>query len=450
MRYFYWFLFNFIQGPLSYLLLLIPHSLLTRNLQKRITFEYKSRSFKGCESFFNCAQQAEVCFEISSEGELEQVLPLIKELLQRDKKVELIFCSPSVEKKCINLYKENPSLLRILYLPLLTSFPHKKTIQNWMTAKKLVLCRYDFFPELMMIGLSPKIEFFLVSATLKNKSWFRSCLLFTGFNFIVAATELDMKKLKGIGYSSEKIRVFDFRSLQIGERQEKAEQTLSGLSSFTFLKEQIFTNISRDKRILLGSFWPKEASLFADPAFQDQIEKQNLHILIAPHSLGEKSLQDCLQELSKVLKPGIQVKHINSQIPYDDLLKIKDGPGVYLISDKGILCELYSFYGHVFVGGGHGRSIHSVLEPYLAGSFVYCGPRIHRSTEYDFVAQLSPDYIKIINQLNEFHGIYKENAVDIKKEDFEFNKRQELISMGKPFLGEFVNALSGIRAEAVK
>ena len=60
-------------------------------------------------------------------------------------------------------------------------------------------------------------------------------------------------------------------------------------------------------------------------------------------------------------------------------------PGVILINLKGVLCELYKFFAISFVGGGHGVSIHSVMEPYIAGSRIFCGPKVFRSTEFQFI-----------------------------------------------------------------
>ena len=56
-------------------------------------------------------------------------------------------------------------------------------------------------------------------------------------------------------------------------------------------------------------------------------------------------------------------------------------------------------FDHAFIGGGHGRSIHSVLEPFFGVSHIYCGPKVHRSTEYDFVKNKTPHFIHIVEKL---------------------------------------------------
>ena len=46
------------------------------------------------------------------------------------------------------------------------------------------------------------------------------------------------------------------------------------------------------------------------------------------------------------------------------------------------MLELYAEFQVALVGGGFFGHTHSVLEPYLAGCTVYCGPNVYRSSEY--------------------------------------------------------------------
>jgi 3-deoxy-D-manno-octulosonic-acid transferase len=68
---------------------------------------------------------------------------------------------------------------------------------------------------------------------------------------------------------------------------------------------------------------------------------------------------------------------------------------------KGVLCEIYTSFEYAFVGGGHGVSVHSLLEPYLGGSIVFCGPRVHRSTEYTLIKENSPKRLFVAEELRE-------------------------------------------------
>ena len=79
---------------------------------------------------------------------------------------------------------------------------------------------------------------------------------------------------------------------------------------------------------------------------------------------------------------------------------------------KGILCELYPFFSHAYVGNGFGESVHSLMEPFLANCFVICGPKIQRSTEYDLISQSHPDHLHILTTPQEFY-----DSVSYEKEE---------------------------------
>src|SRR5690606_14635757 len=79
-----------------------------------------------------------------------------------------------------------------------------------------------------------------------------------------------------------------------------------------------------------------------------------------------------------------------------------NGVVAWLLEQPGRLLELYPQFNFAYVGGGFGRSIHSVLEPLLAGCWSVCGPRIHRSTEFDLGQELLPGQLKVVSDEREF------------------------------------------------
>ncbi len=150
----------------SMLLLALGPIYLSKTLRRRKGFEHKNRRDSGCRSFSKDDLIADIAFEVSSEGELEQVRPLVMHYLQCGKRVELIFASESVEKKCLKLYCEYPEQLRIYRLPIIS---FHKTIRSWATASHLILCRYDFYPQLLLYAAVKGRKLSVVSGSLKNK-----------------------------------------------------------------------------------------------------------------------------------------------------------------------------------------------------------------------------------------------------------------------------------------
>ncbi len=131
---------------------------------------------------------------------------------------------------------------------------------------------------------------------------------------------------------------------------------------------------------------------------------------IAPHKLNDFFISQIIDEIRSINLPIYILEKDASEFDIKKLFEnIKKKPGVLLITIPGILCEMYTNYGHVFVGGGHGRSIHSVLEPFIASRFVYCGPKVFRSTEFDFIKKNSPQSITIVEKLDGLYDFILEN-----------------------------------------
>ena len=368
---------------LSQVFILIPHH--------RKDFELKNLEQTACRSFKQDKVIADFCFEVSSEGELEQVRPLFLYYLHQGKKMELIFSSPSVESKCIALQSQYPEQVRIFRLPLITP----QFLNKWITAPVVLFCRYDFFPELLLLKLSGK-KFILLSGAVKKNNWFKS-RVFGLFDIIVAATTREAERFKNINPKAQ-VFSFDFRIQRINERWMKAPDTLSAIpvlqSYLAFLK-----TIPQEDRIIIGSAWPSDLAIFNNSEFIEDIKKSKVHILLVPHQLGKESIRVIQDYLIKLgLRDDVSVLSEN-----------KKTTAITILNMSGVLCELYGLFSESYIGGGYERSIHSVFEPFFSGNQVYVGPKIHRSTEYDLLAEIAPHEIHVLFHPEQFYTIYMNN-----------------------------------------
>ncbi|MCO4755829.1 MAG: hypothetical protein KC478_15210 [Bacteriovoracaceae bacterium] len=392
LRLFYYPFFNWI-FPLVF-----------RPIRERLLFEKTNISDQSSRSFKPDDIEADLCFEVSSEGELEQVRPVLMHALSLGQTVELIFSSDSVQKQCTSLAQNYPEQLRILRYPLLSYFPARAWSDpiKWISAKKLFLCRYDFFPELLRYGRKDDVEFILLSASLKsygNKGALSKAFynfVYNSFDKIVTATDLDLQRFQDyFNTSSERAQSFDFRPLAIDARQINAEAVLSEkFPNYTEFKELI-SSYEKRHRLIFGSFWAYEL-----PAFSQGYDFDKNLLCLAPHKLDTDSIEE--------IKNGLREKFPNSPVyewSSDEsanklvLDRFNQSPGPIIINLKGVLCELYTLFGGAFVGGGHGISVHSLLEPFMGECAVYCGPKVHRSTEYDLILQNNPDRLRIVDRL---------------------------------------------------
>ena len=424
--------------PVSYYLL----PLVSRLAQERKSFELRNLTDPYAKSF-DCS--AAVAFEVSSEGELEQVRPLLDHFLGQGRLVELIYASASVDKKCQVLAHQYPNQLRLFRLPIL-SFG-RQTLFSWITAPQLFLCRYDFYPELLIIGASRKAGFYLLSASLKGKNlncwWRRWCWrkIFRLFDRIICASNADQQRFELL-IDKAKLMTFDFRIVQIANRLFQAEKKLGNLPPIEMYKRYL-DYFPRYRRLILGSAWVSELELLNDSRCRQMVEEKKLQITIAPHVLAESSLE----QLIKQLQQSFTVYHISSKLSQEQVAQLFSemalAPGIIVISIPGILCELYGIFGHAFVGGGHGRSIHSVLEPYLAACQIYCGPKVHRSTEYDFIIERSSNEIHIVKELEQFFEILLGN-LDVTVDDI---GRKNLIGEYYKEYGQIIDLIGTGHAE---
>ncbi|WP_372655606.1 glycosyltransferase N-terminal domain-containing protein [Halobacteriovorax sp.] len=377
------------------------------------------------DSFKNTDRVATHCFHVSSEGELEQALPLIQYFLDQGNFIELVYTSNSVTRKC-KLLAAKYENLNLLRMPLL-SFP-SNSFRRWVTAKKLFMCRYDFFSELMLYGAREDVDFILLSASLKGKrlTGIKKAFtlgLYSCFDYIVAASDIERQNFLKLS-ADFNVTAFEFRLLQIASRLEQSESKFLEKRSldnyFSILK-----NRDVKSNLIIGSAWEVELNIFKDIDLVNKVKSGEFLVVIAPHSLSKESLLN-LSKAFNTIAPSLKLVNANEVDEY------RSGE-VYFNATPGILLESYSLFGHVLVGGGHGRSIHSVLEPYLAGSRVYCGPKIFRSTEFDFIKKESPNDVVVIENLEEISS----SIVDYNRE-LEIDKRDKLINFYKSSFTEMM------------
>lgn len=366
-------------------------SLLLRGLglfKQRLEFENLNFSDSGCSAWQE-AGSLYWAFHCSSEGEFEQLKPLMIKAIEEDQKIEVIFTSPSVERKVQQLYHNYPDSIRYLRMPLLTNL----RLTSWSKAKGLIMCRYDFFPELLLFPTQKKV---LAWASLKGKKpslWLKA--IYSSFDLLIASTTEQSSALKSLtsNMSAKEIATYDFRPLQIRQRLNDSQLPPKLI--------ELINSQERDDKIIIGSAWENDFHLFHELLKQSN----KVHLWLAPHQLSPSSLEEVKSYWRKSF-PAIEIVSLSLKDietwPMADLLLKKDQTTIWLLESPGILVELYSLFDYVYVGGGFGRSIHSVLEPAVAGCKVSCGPRIHRSTEIDLVHELSPSQVRVVSTVSEF------------------------------------------------
>ncbi|MBC7427012.1 MAG: hypothetical protein H7336_00280 [Bacteriovorax sp.] len=363
---------------------------------------------------------------------MEQVRPLIEAVLLKNKKIEIIYSSPSVENKCQNIYKQYPEQIRLLRMPLLSGaiipFLYFQSVWSWVSAPVMIFCRYDFFPELLLLKLFGK-KFILVSGAFKKTSWYKISS-FRLFNAVIAATDMEKTNFENLLGEKAKIYSCDFRIPRICERFLRAEDSLKAKASITSYIEKL-KSIPVDKKIILGSVWKSDLAILNHPELIASVKARRLNLLLAPHKLDEYFISALKMECETLFGNDL-VEVVNETTAY------KNSP-VVILQMSGILCELYSLFSMTYVGGGYERSIHSVLEPFFSNNIVVTGPKISRSTEYDLAFEIAPDEIHVLNKPESFYTIIESrDLTKLKLSDRERFRQRSEASM-KLIISELLN-----------
>ena len=130
--------------------------------------------------------------------------------------------------------------------------------------------------------------------------------------------------------------------------------------------------------------------------------------IVAPHKLDKEEIQRMLNEMNKYDLSYSYIDEKTSEFEIIEALRLnKRQNHFFILGFRGILCELYSFFTYAYVGGGFGESIHSVLEPYLAGNYVFCGPKVDRSTEFKYIKDHAENRVLSISTKSEvMHNVF--------------------------------------------
>lgn len=376
-----------------------------KSVNQRISFENKNHNDPNSKSYKLDKIVAKIAIEVASEGELEQIMPLIRNYFCAKNNIELIYSSESVEERIQSLHLQYPGQLRSLRLPVISeqTIYGGQNIEDWVTAKKLIIVRYDFYPSLLKIAKSSEVESILVWATFtqyyKSLNVFKRYFLTTiyqCFDKIVFATPRDEQFVKKLNLNSYEGKQFDFRPANIIYRLEHAKETIRKKDLALMKLAELIESYPDDKRVIFGSLW---ASDVGDE--NENIDYSSAIHCVIPHKISGNDKENLLASI-KTFWGNPKIYEINENSIEEDVNNLidghKDNPGIVVINLKGVLVELYPLFCRAYVGGGFEVSIHSLFEPFMAGCNIVCGPQVHRSSEYDLIYEYSPDSIKVVNK----------------------------------------------------
>jgi 3-deoxy-D-manno-octulosonic-acid transferase len=151
--------------------------------------------------------------------------------------------------------------------------------------------------------------------------------------------------------------------------------------------QSFFAKAPFEKRFIFGNVWPEDIFLLKN-------FPSDYRCLLIPHKLDA--------DIIKKMSAELDAHNLSYQILNENSIDDVDTQIIILLK-KGVLCELYSDFSRAYVGGGFGESIHSILEPLVAGcKSIACGPVHFRSTEFDIADSMK--LLTVVNSSQEFGG----------------------------------------------
>jgi len=316
-----------------------------------------------------------IWFHAASAGEFEQARAVAHELKRVDKNVFLSFSFFS--DSAYRAKKNDPLPDRLFALPF--DFPWRmRALLAAMQPAALIIAKYDAWPNQVRAAVRAGVKVYLVSATLPEKSlrWrfplkFLLRPVYSAMRAVFSINTQHAERLKKI--SPHNIVVsgdtrFDAIALRLAADRTCASQVMK-------LKSQL-----RGRLVLVAgsTYFESEQMLIEYLGLRPRTLGKKLCAVIAPHQVQPQRIAE-IEGLAK--KHGLKSLRWSEWVKRGALRHKRTDFDVLLIDALGILPHLYPLAQVAYVGGGFRGSVHSVIEPVIAGVPVITGPAIHNSAE---------------------------------------------------------------------
>lgn len=316
-----------------------------------------------------------IWFHAASAGEFEQARAVAHELKRVDKNVFLSFSFFS--DSAYRAKKNDPLPDRLFALPF--DFPWRmRALLAAMQPAALIIAKYDAWPNQVRAAVRAGVKVYLVSATLPEKSlrWrfplkFLLRPVYSAMRAVFSINTQHAERLKKI--SPHNIVVsgdtrFDAIALRLAADRTCASQVMK-------LKSQL-----RGRLVLVAgsTYFESEQMLIEYLGLRPRPLEKKLCAVIAPHQVQPQRIAE-IEGLAK--KHGLKSLRWSEWVKRGVLRHKRTDFDVLVIDALGILPHLYPLAQVAYVGGGFRGSVHSVIEPVIAGVPVITGPAIHNSAE---------------------------------------------------------------------
>ena len=327
-------------------------------------------------------------FHAASNGELEQIKPVIRNINREKYFIILTTSSPSsighmpineIDSYCYQAFDFPWSV---------NSFFKKVKPENY------IITRHDIWPNHIVLSKKYSTNIFLINANLPHSSKrlfpiikYIYKYLFKKFNLVYTVSENMKNKLSEL-IDIQKIKIIgDTRFDQINHRYETNKQTLP-------------SNFMETKNILFGSIEHKDLDIIFNAIDNDFIKQNNIKLIFVPHEPSDKFISDIEKKLDHIKIKSLLLSNAEDETNRDALI----------IDKVGILADIYKYSLISYIGCGFGRGVHNVIEPAIYGNIICFGPNYHILNEA--TEMITNELAYLINNSSDLF-----NVIELIKED---------------------------------
>lgn len=297
-------------------------------------------------------------FHCASLGEYDQGLPIIQAWKKKfpNDFILITFFSPSGYEILKNKHIGDFAC----YLPLDTKRNAKRFIHHF-APKNVLFIKYEFWINYLNFAKKNGAKLYLISAVFHSKQpffkWYGGIFRKTlkHFNHIFIQYESSAPFLNQLAYKQYTI-TGDTRFDRVFERKLNKNDN-----------DIIKTWLNDKKAFVIGSSWKEDLEIII-PLINKMMFPAK--IIIAPHQVDEKSIQETTNALSLSFERYTKIKQ-----------NIQPETQVLILDCIGVLADAYQYGKIAYVGGAFKTGLHNILEPAVFGLPVIFGPQHHKFEE---------------------------------------------------------------------
>lgn len=319
-------------------------------------------------------------FHCASLGEFEQARPLIESWNEKypEDFILVTFFSPSGYE----IQKDYSMADYVCYLPLDTRKNADRFVKHF-NPTNVFFIKYEFWLNFIDAANRNNTKLYSVSTLLRPNQrffkWyggiFRKRLSYFSHFFVQNEATADL-----------------LSSIRINNKTVTGDTRFDRVYNRTVnhSENNLIANwLTKEKAFVIGSSWPVDES-FLIPF----INSYNGKVIIAPHEVNEKHIEQIETQLSSVYEKYTSVSKL-----------IKPETKVLILDCIGVLADAYKYGEIAYVGGAFGSGLHNILEPAAFGLPVIFGPKHKKFPEAQLFIDKKVGFS--ISDADQFEATYK-------------------------------------------